>query len=490
MKRKLISIFMAVIMLTSLFAGLTILANAENVPIELGAYIQMGTYDINEDGTAEPVLWRCVAFEKITGTDTNGNPITDSTDTVTEYKDGYLPLMLADTSICKKAFDASGEDTKGSHGRTENRSAHGSNYWADSNIRDWLNSSAPSGDVAYTCGNKPSYSDEAGFLSNFTAEEKAVMKTVVQKSILTQYDKDIEGATGSEKHAYNNSVAEAVQNYSKAYSEQVTDTMFLLDVQQVKTTYDNFDNYYEPYGSTLYYWLRTPNTNNDYLNRIAFLSNEINEYIVESSNVGIRPAFYFNPSAVLYGEGSRNYPYTVIPTHVHTLIHYPASESTCSSMGNHEYWQCSGCKNVFEDSKATLALDGIPSIDINPAAHNWSAWEITKPATIETEGEKTRTCSRCDKTETEKISVLKYSIQYKDGKAVVTVNEDSTYTVIFAAYDAHGKLLSISAQDEKLVNGENAPIEPRNFNASGNKVKVMLWDSIETIKPLCTADEN
>lgn len=317
MKRKILSMFIVITAVMSFAGVMPVTVKTENAPIKLGACVQMGIYDINGDGTAEPILWRCVAFEKIMGTDKDGNPITDSTDTVTAYRDGYLPLMIADTSICKKAFDAPGDNTNASHGRSEQRPARGSNYWDDSNIRDWLNSAEKN--VAYTCGNKPLYSDEAGFLSNFTAEEKAVMTTVTQKSILSEYDKDIANTSGTELHKYNNSVSEVVQNYKNSYSEQFTDTMFLLDVQQVKNIYDNCGDYYEPYGSTLYYWLRTPNAKLDYLTRIAFSSGEVNEYIVESSKVGVRPAFYLNPSAVLYGEGSRYYPHMVVPTHTHYM---------------------------------------------------------------------------------------------------------------------------------------------------------------------------
>ncbi len=115
----------------------------------------MGNFNINGDGTDEPILWRCVAFEKISGYDANGNPITDSTDTVTEYRDGYLPLMLADKEICQRAYDKEGQITIGSHGRGRERTGGGSNYWGDSNIRDWLNSSAGHGEVEYTCGNTP-----------------------------------------------------------------------------------------------------------------------------------------------------------------------------------------------------------------------------------------------------------------------------------------------------------------------------------------------
>lgn len=319
MKQKIISLLTATVILVPVTGTSSITANAENAPIELGEFVQMGTYDINEDGIAEPIKWRCVAFEKVTGTDENGNPIIDSTQTSITYREGYLPLMIADNSICEKVFDAGGDNISSSHGRSENRAAQGSNYWADSNIRDWLNSSDTAENITWTCKNQPPYADEAGFLSNFTAEEKAVMNTVTQKSILTTFDKDIEGAAGSESHIYNNSVSDVVQNYSKAYSEQVTDTMFLLDVQQVKNVYDNLGDYYEPYYHPIYYWLRTPNANHDYLARVAFLSGEVNEYLVGSDKVGVRPAFYLNPSAVLYGEGSRYYPYTVVPTHTHYM---------------------------------------------------------------------------------------------------------------------------------------------------------------------------
>lgn len=319
MKQKIVSLLTAAVMLVPVTVIMPITANAENTPIELGEFVQMGTYDINEDGMAEPIKWRCVAFEKVTGTDENGNPIIDSTQTSMKYREGYLPLMIADNSICEKVFDAGGDNTDSSHGRSESRPSRGSNYWADSNIRDWLNSSDTAGNIVWTCGNQPPYADEAGFLSNFTAEEKAVINTVTQKSILTTYDKDTEGATGSERHTYNNSVSDVVQNYSKAYSEQVTDTMFLLDVQQVKNVYDNVGDYYEPYYHPIYYWLRTPNANHDYLARIASLSGEVNEHLVEVGKAGVRPAFYLNPSAVLYGEGSRYYPYTVVPTHTHYM---------------------------------------------------------------------------------------------------------------------------------------------------------------------------
>lgn len=86
------------------------------------------------------------------------------------------------------------------------------------------------------------------------------------------------------------------------------------------------------------------------------------------------------------------------------------------------------------------------------------------------------------------LQQIDYSIKYENEKAVVTVPQDGTYTVIFASYEGD-RLLSVSAQDIQLVKGENSPISPQNFNASG-KIKVMLWDSLMGMKPLCATDGN
>lgn len=66
------------LILSAVLCMLPCAANAAE--IKLGDYLQMGMiYD-------EPILWRCVGFEKISGYD-NNNPIIDSYDTSREYKD-------------------------------------------------------------------------------------------------------------------------------------------------------------------------------------------------------------------------------------------------------------------------------------------------------------------------------------------------------------------------------------------------------------------
>ncbi|MBQ7264763.1 MAG: leucine-rich repeat protein [Firmicutes bacterium] len=231
--------------------------------IKLGDYIKMGNY------LGEDIIWRCVAFDKISGYDENGNPIIDSTDTITEYREGYLPLMVSDKIICIKQFDSPGDNISGSHATEtsnfyyirNNNSIYGSNYWGDSNIRCWLNSADET--VEWLCGNPPvnkyfygtiDYSSEAGFMTIFSEKEKFAIIPVNQKHILDQYEYSIPqiDEKGYEKvypvsnpHIYNGSLDSITQNYSTAYSEQLVDKLFLLDVQQLYNLYLNFGDYYK-----------------------------------------------------------------------------------------------------------------------------------------------------------------------------------------------------------------------------------------------------
>lgn len=82
----------------------------------------------------------------------------------------------------------------------------------------------------------------------------------------------------------------------------------------------------------------------------------------------------------------------------------------------------------------------------------------------------------------------KYSIAYKSDGAVVTTPKDGECTVIFAAYDKDGVLTSMASVTQNFTAGENPPVLAPNTFTADDKVKVMLWKSLETIKPLCIAD--
>lgn len=180
MVKKLTAVLLTMCMAVSL---LPMFAQAASKPdIKVGDYVKMGTYN------NASILWRCVSI------DDNG------------------PLMLADRIVDTLAYDAKTNDNSNSksHSRSYKRADYGTNYWRDSNMRSWLNSTAAAGKVDWLCGNPPkdgyvsgtgAYNNKAGFLNEFSKSEIAAMKTVTQRSLVShpEYNKGIvEGDANSD----------------------------------------------------------------------------------------------------------------------------------------------------------------------------------------------------------------------------------------------------------------------------------------------------
>ena len=192
-----------------------------NTDIKIGDYLQLGKYN------GERILWRCVDIDE------NG------------------PLILSDKIISLKPFDVAGSNENGSHFRddsNDSRKDFGSSYWADSNLRSWLNSGASMRSVNWMCGNPPiqgkmsdkyvEFSNEKGFLAydNFTLDEKSLIKEVTQKSFLCEVDEEL-ATSGNESLRYHPyidrwNIDDILQNYDNAYSQDVSDKMFVLDLKQ------------------------------------------------------------------------------------------------------------------------------------------------------------------------------------------------------------------------------------------------------------------
>lgn len=117
----------------------------------------------------------------------------------------------------------------------------------------------------------------------------------------------------------------------------------------------------------------------------------------------------------------------------------------------------------------------------------WTYEEITAP-TQDTDGEGKYTSAYGEvKITLPATGTDKFSIRYEGGNAIVTAPTAGTYAVLFAAYDADGRLTSLSVQTVPIAKGETT-VAPIDFTANGT-VKVMLWESPASMKPLCGADE-
>ena len=295
MTKKITAIFLALCM-AILVLPMTIQA-ASKPDIKVGDYVKMGAYN------NASILWRCVSI------DNNG------------------PLMLADKIVDTLAYDAKTNDNSNSksHSRSYKRDDYGSNYWKDSNMRSWLNSTAAEGKVDWLCGNPPkdgyvsgvgAYNEKAGFLNAFSKSEIAAMKTVTQRSLVShpEYNKGIVDGDANSDLLYYTDISEAVANYDSSYFETTTEKVFLLDVKQANAVWKNLKGYYVAYnndGMAWPYWLRTPVTDCNHDMRYISSSGQVGRYAPWYSDLGVRPAFYLDSEyfVTTSGSGSQSSPY-------------------------------------------------------------------------------------------------------------------------------------------------------------------------------------
>ena len=283
--------------LTLCLLPLPVRAAGAETGVQLGDYIQLGRYD------GEPILWRCVSVDE------NG------------------PLMLSGRVLCDSMpYDAqtSENSVSGSHRRSSYRSKYGSNHWRDSDMRSWLNSDADAGQVEWLCGNPPkdgyivgggAYDGKAGFLNGFTPDEAAAIKTVTQRAIVShpEYTAGYIDAPGADL-PYNTDIGSVADGYEGAHYENITDKVFLLDVKQLHTVYENLGGYYiaqNRNGVNWSYWLRTPVTDCNHDMRYVSPQGSIGRDAPCKGYYGVRPAFYLDAAyyAVTSGSGTAADPY-------------------------------------------------------------------------------------------------------------------------------------------------------------------------------------
>ncbi|MCZ0703084.1 hypothetical protein J2T56_001348 [Natronobacillus azotifigens] len=234
------------------------------------------------------------------------------------------PLLLSDRILTYKAFDVTGN-----YHQSELRQKYGSNYWQDSNIRQWLNSdkrqidwiqNPPTEDnLRFSFFLDYAYEKEPGFLSdpNFTKAERNAIKSSTHKVLLSQADLDKRDG-GEEGHQFHEDIDQVMQNYDTSYYQLVTDRVFLLSVQELHDyIYKNgWPHTARPVDGLLLpgsgtggwwpYWLRDSVFYSESQPRFVLHLGSINgnadsgwnnHYLLSNTN-GIRPAFYLNWSSV------------------------------------------------------------------------------------------------------------------------------------------------------------------------------------------------
>jgi hypothetical protein len=303
--------------------------------VKIGDYIQFGKYD------NQPILWRVIHL------DSNGDP-----------------MLFAERILSLKAFDAKGNK----HKANTDRLKVGSNYYADSNIRQWLNSKTPSDGTNLivwkqnppippnVLGSDEGYADARGFLSNdyFSTVERSLIKLLKHKVMLAKVDASkTEG--GNANLTYNKNIDEIVQNYNvNARYQNVTDSVFLLSVKQLKEYVRDrgWDIRAKPTAAAIkslwydervskdkdwIYWLNTP---------VAESASSVRCVISHATDVGgcgaatniygVRPALQLKKTETKFaaiGDGSQSKPYKVIGSSKQTVDKSAPSTPNALSIG-------------------------------------------------------------------------------------------------------------------------------------------------------------
>lgn len=274
-KKQLLVFFtiISLFIIANMFGTMNIRAASD---LKVGDYIEFGSYN------NQTLLWQVIHLDE-------------------EGK----PLLWCDKVICHKAYDGvNSENDKDNHD------------WKTSNIRQWLNSDEKSINWIKTAPSKDTvlnyaYDTEAGFLYGFTAEERKLIKPVINKSLINEYMK-ITPDGGREwfvSHEYPEKVSIAIHNYDYAYYETTEDKVFLLSLKELYEYIDN-QNLSVLKGSDEY-WIRDPSFESATSKKVDCngLINDNSTFLVESE--GVCPALYLNTvtNAYKYGNGSSTSPY-------------------------------------------------------------------------------------------------------------------------------------------------------------------------------------
>ncbi len=255
--------------------------------LQIGDYFTLGKYN------DEPIVWSYMA------------------------DDEHGKLIVSDKIICVKPFG----DNKDNN-----------NFWEESFIRKWLNSSVCDGEIDWS-QYVPDWADyymdysEGGFLNkkNFTINEKGIIKPVSQWCMLPESHLELsENGVYTAYSAIKERIPGRPQDGGKdimyTFSELpsayygaahcVTDSMFLLDEMQICNVLKNFTDLRAKCGHGAYmvgiefddgylgYSLRTPT---------GEVNTCIDEYNIYYTNVyidGIRPAFYLDEENAYIKSGS------------------------------------------------------------------------------------------------------------------------------------------------------------------------------------------
>ena len=154
----------------------------------------------------------------------------------------------------------------------------------------------------------------------------------------------------------------------------------------------------------------------------------------------------------------------------HKPVDVAAKDATCTEAGNEAGQKCSVCDAVLDGCK-----------EIPAKGHKWGEWKLTKAATVDEEGEQTRTCSVCKAKETKVVPKLEPSVTLKINK--------TSLSVVCGATDTTLKAVLVGAKDKITWKSSDAKVAKVDENGKITALKagtVTITASAAGKKVTCT----
>ena len=130
----------------------------------------------------------------------------------------------------------------------------------------------------------------------------------------------------------------------------------------------------------------------------------------------------------------------------HDLTPTAAKDATCTETGNSAYWTCGTCGEHFSDAEGKTKIEA-DSWVIKATGHDFGKWIQTTAPTCKADGVETRSCSRCDVTQTQPVTALGHNMTtHAAVKETCTATGNSAYW----SCDRCGKYFSDEDGDTKI----------------------------------------
>lgn len=246
--------------------------------------------------------------------------------------------------VSEKIISLKAVDAKEASNSDSNRKNYGNNRYSQSNIRQWLNSSATSWYSAQHSADAPpnnanvysnynEYDAEAGFLTNFSEN----MRNALASTTLTVAKNTVTDGGGSETVSdkvfllSNTEVGLANENgvaEGKLMPLFSTAANRIAQPTAAAVTKSEYTNTSLAASKPWYYWLRTPNASISYNARYVYTDGSLSNYSAYHGNNGVRPALNLNSEILVSDSTDSDGAYTIVWNAAPIITNSTASGTT------------------------------------------------------------------------------------------------------------------------------------------------------------------